>query len=274
MRAQANTDDLPRLPSGESLIDSHCHLDMAAFDDDRDAVLSRAAHAGVAAMVTIGAGGPVECNHSAIGMAETHPNVFATVGIHPHDASNVNEETFGEVSRLADHPKVVAIGETGLDYHYDNSPRPVQQEAFRQFIDLARRKLLPIVVHLREADVDALRILREERAAEIGGVIHCYSSGAEAARKFLDLGFHISFSGIVTFKAADKVRAAARLVPEDRILVETDAPFLAPAPDRGRRNEPALVVRTAECLATVRGEQLATVSARTRENTRTLFGLG
>jgi TatD DNase family protein len=273
MRTVATMDDLPELPDGETLIDSHCHLDMEIFDSDRDAVLDRAARAQVCALVTIGAGGPMHCNRRALDIADGHTAVFATVGIHPHQASIVNDETLDEISRLAAHPKVVAIGETGLDYYYDTSPRPAQQEAFRRFVLLARAKRLPLVVHLREADDDALRILREEQAAEVGGVIHCFSSGAAAARKFLDLGFYLSFSGIVTFKAADEIRAAARLVPADRLLVETDAPFLAPGPYRGRRNEPALVLHTAKHLAAVRGEPLATVAARTRENTERLFTL-
>jgi TatD DNase family protein len=273
MRTLATMDDLPELPEGETLIDSHCHLDMEIFDADRDAVLDRAARAGVCTLVTIGAGGPMHCNRRALDLADAHAAVFATVGIHPHEASTVNDETFNEISRLAEHPKVVGIGETGLDYHYDNSPRTAQQEAFRRFAVFARDRRLPLVVHLREADDDALQILREERAAEVGGVIHCFSSGVAAARKFLDLGFHLSFSGIVTFKAADEIRAAARLVPTDRLLVETDAPFLAPGPQRGKRNEPALVVHTARHLAAVRGEPLATVAAHTRENTERLFTL-
>jgi TatD DNase family protein len=273
MRTVATMDDLPELPDGQTLIDSHCHLDMEIFDGDREAVLHRAARAGVCTLVTIGAGGPMHCNRRALDIADTHTAVFATVGIHPHQASTVNNETLDEISRLAAHPKVVAIGETGLDYYYDNSPRSAQQAAFRQFVVLARTKRLPLVVHLREADDDALGILKEERAAEVGGVIHCFSSGVAAARKFLDLGFYLSFSGIVTFKAADEIRAAARLVPADRLLVETDAPFLAPGSQRGKRNEPALVLHTAQHLAAVRGEPLATVATHTRGNTEELFTL-
>jgi TatD DNase family protein len=175
--------------------------------------------------------------------------------------------------QLAAHDKVVAIGETGLDYHYDHSPRPQQQNAFRRFVVLAREVSLPLVVHLRAADGDAVEILRSERAGEVGGVIHCFSGNVESARSFLDLGFHLSFSGIVTFKTADELRQAAAFAPADRILVETDAPFLAPIPYRGRRNEPALVTQTAACLADVRGERLDDVAGTTRSNTGRLFRL-
>jgi TatD DNase family protein len=264
---------LPELAAGESLIDSHCHLDMAEFAADREAVLRRARAAGVGAMVTIGAGGPLEANDSAVALAEQHPEVFATVGVHPHEASIVNEEVLTSIAGLAGHPRVVAIGETGLDYHYDHSPRPAQQSAFRAFVALARRTGLPIVVHLRAADDDAVSILREEGAAEVGGVIHCFSGDAESARRFLDLGFHLSFSGIVTFRNAEALREAARITPAVRLLVETDAPFLAPVPYRGRRNEPALAVQTAATLAAARGESLETVAAATRENTIRLFRL-
>lgn len=264
---------LPALAPGESLIDSHCHLDMDELAGDREAVLRRAAAAGVAAMVTIGAGGPLAANDAAVGLAEAHPQVFATVGVHPHEAALVTGEVLSSIARRAAHPKVVGIGETGLDYHYEHSPRPAQQSALRSFVAVARRTNLPLVVHLRSADDDAATILREERAGEVGGVIHCFSGDAASARRFLDLGFHLSFSGILTFKNADALREAARITPVDRLMVETDAPFLAPVPHRGRRNEPALVVLTAATLAEVRGEALERVAAATRENTRRLFRL-
>ena len=175
------------------------------------------------------------------------------------------------IAALARNAKVVAIGETGLDYYYDNSPRPQQRAAFARFIHLARQLGLPVVVHLRDADADAAAIMAAEGARETGGVIHCFSGDRTSARTFLDLGFHISFSGIVTFKTADGLRDAARIVPADRLMVETDAPFLAPTPYRGRRNEPALVVQTAAVLAEVRAESLATVVENTRRNTERLF---
>lgn len=224
-------------------------------------------------MVTIGAGGPIECNHAAVELADRHEQIFATVGIHPHDASIVDDDILQTMRELAAHEKVVAIGETGLDYHYDHSPRPQQQHAFRRFAALARELSLPLVVHLRDADADAVDILRSEKAGEVGGVIHCFSSNVEGARAFLDLGFHLSFSGILTFKAADEIRQAAAFAPADRILVETDAPFLAPVPYRGRRNEPALVAQTVACLAEVRAERLEKVAEATHANTTRLFGL-
>jgi len=264
---------LPQLRAGSALIDSHCHLDMQDFEDDRLTVLERAAAVGVTAMVTIGAGGPPECNHSAVELAERHERVFASVGIHPHDASIVDDEIIEMIRELGAHDKVVAIGETGLDYHYDHSPRREQQSAFRRFVALARQVCLPLVVHLRDADADAIELLRSERAGDVGGVIHCFSGNVASARSFLDLGFHLSFSGILTFKTADEIRQAAAFAPADRILVETDAPFLAPLPYRGRRNEPALVAQTAACLAEVRGELLARVAETTYANTCRLFRL-
>lgn len=264
---------LPALPAGETLIDSHCHLDMAELAGDLDGVLRRAAAAGVTAMVTIGAGGPLEANDRAVALAAAHARLHCTVGIHPHEASLASEEILAGIERLARQPKVVAIGETGLDYHYDHSPRPAQCAAFARFIAMARQLELPLVVHLREADADALDILRSERAGDVGGVIHCFSGDAASARAFLDAGFHISFSGIVTFKTADALREAARIVPADRLMVETDAPFLAPVPHRGRRNEPALVTCTAAALADIRGEPLAHIAQQTRRNTARLFRL-
>jgi TatD DNase family protein len=270
----ASLPDLPALPSGQTLIDSHCHLDMEDFAADHADVLARAAAAGVSAMVTIGAGGPLEANQHAVALAAAHAPVFATVGVHPHEAAIVDDDVLASIDALARGPKVVGIGESGLDYHYDNSPRPQQRAAFARFIHLARALGLPIVVHLRDADADALEIMAAEGARDSGGVIHCFSGDAASARAFLDLGFHISFSGIVTFKSADPLREAARIVPGDRLMVETDAPFLAPTPFRGRRNEPALVVRTAAALADVRGEPLEAVVENTRRNTQRLFRLG
>jgi TatD DNase family protein len=206
-------------------------------------------------------------------IAAAEPDVHATVGVHPHEAASVTDATIDALEALSRAPRVVAIGETGLDYHYEHSPRAAQREAFARFIQLARRRGLPLSVHLRNADDDAVEVLRGEGADAVGGVIHCFSSDVDAARRFLDLGFHISFSGIVTFKTADELRAAARLVPRDRLLIETDAPFLAPIPFRGRRNEPALVLKTAALLAEVRGEPLPDLAAATSANTRRLFAL-
>jgi len=267
-------DTEPTLPSldGATLIDSHCHLDMD-FDVDREAVLARARRAGVGAMITIGASGRFEANHAAVEIATRHDAVYATVGVHPHEAASVTDETLAKIEVLAASPKVVAIGETGLDYHYEHSPRAAQRQAFAQFVQLARRLGLPVCVHLRDADDDAIDVMESAGARDTGGVIHCFSGDAASARRFLDLGFHISFSGIVTFKSADALREAARMVPGERLLVETDAPFLAPIPYRGRRNEPALAVQTAACLAELRGEALADLARATSDNTRRLFRL-
>lgn len=265
--------DLPTLPAGQTVIDSHCHLDMEDFAADRGEVLTRAAEAGVSTMVTIGAGGPLEANDRAVALAAAHAHVYATVGVHPHEAACVTDAVAAQIEALAAHDKVVAIGETGLDYFYDNSPRPQQRAAFARFIQMARALRLPVVVHLRDADDDAVEVMTAEGARDTGGVIHCFSGDTASAHRFLDLGFHISFSGIVTFKTADALRAAARSVPPDRLMVETDAPFLTPTPYRGRRNEPALVVQTASLLAEVRGESLSEVAEHTRRNTQRLFGL-
>jgi TatD DNase family protein len=261
------------LPEGSTLIDSHCHLDESRFAADREAVIARARDAGVARMVTIGAADDMATNHAAVTLARRHAEVFATVGIHPHAARIVSPEILTAVERLTGLEKVVAVGETGLDYYYDNSPRATQCEVFRQFIGLARRVRLPLVVHLRDADDDALRIMHDEHATEIGGVIHCFSSDRAAARRFLDLGFDLSFSGIVTFKNAEELRAVARMVPADRILLETDAPFLSPVPLRGKRNEPAHVVYTAIAIAQIRAQPLAEFAAVTRANTERRFAL-
>ena len=252
---------LAALPPGVTLIDSHCHLDEPRFDPDRAAAIARAASAGVRCMITIGASEQMQSNYAAVALAAAHADIFATVGVHPHDARIVDVAVIQEVRRLASRPKVVGIGETGLDYYYDNSPRPAQQEAFRRFIQLARQLDLPLVIHLRDAYDDALRLLREEAASAVGGVIHCFSGDRAAARALLDLGFDLSFSGIVTFKNADELRAVAAMVPDDRFLVETDAPFLAPVPHRGKRNEPAYVIHTAAALAAARGQSLEQVAA-------------
>ncbi len=267
------TNPVVATPSAVRLIDSHCHLDEARFAADRDTVVARAAAAGVEQMVTIGASDQMQANYDAMALAQRYAGVFATVGVHPHAASSVTPSVLEEVGRLARGAKVVAVGETGLDYYYDNSPRPVQQHAFRQFIGVARQLRLPLVVHLRDATVDALTILREERAADVGGVIHCFSGDRTAAHAFLDLGFDLSFSGIVTFKNADELRAVAQVVPADRFLVETDAPFLTPVPHRGRRNEPAYVALTAAVIAELRRTPLAQVAAQTCANTRRRFSL-
>ncbi len=257
------------------LVDSHCHVSEPAFDADRPAVLARAAAAGVTTLVCVGATGPVEHNAPAVALAGRHGEVtiVATVGVHPHDAHTADDDAFSALARWLAAPGVVAVGETGLDYHYDRSPRPAQRAAFARHVALARAHRRPLVVHVREAHADAAALLRAEGADAVGGVIHCFTGDAADARRYLDLGFAISVAGIVTFKNAEGLRAAVRLVPAQHLLVETDAPYLAPVPHRGRRNEPALVRVVAEAVAAVRGEPVAAVAETTTANARRLFGL-
>jgi TatD DNase family protein len=250
-----------------SLVDSHCHLDDPRFDADRDAVLERALAAGVERMLTIGTGeGPpdLEC---AIRLADRYDAVLATVGVHPHDASQADAGVWREMERLLAHPKVVALGEIGLDYHYDKSPRDQQRAAFVEQMRLACDARKPIVIHTREAWEDTWRLIEEHwRPSGLGGIFHCFSGGPVEARRALDMGFSLAFGGIVTFPNAAGVREAAGMVPLDRLLVETDAPYLAPASMRGRRNEPSFVATTAHRLAELRGEPFEALAAATTAN--------
>jgi TatD DNase family protein len=253
------------------LIDSHCHVGEAEYDADRAAVLARARAAGVCQLIVAAAGGSVETNIRALEVAEREPDCRAVVGVHPHDAKLVDDSLLDKIRGWARHPRVVAIGETGLDFHYDHSPRERQVEEFRRFATLAREASLPLVIHSRAAADETLQVLREERVES--GVMHCFTYGPEVARRVVDLGFYVSFSGIVTFRNADDLREAARLVPLDRLLVETDSPYLAPEPRRGGRNEPSRVVDVAKGLAAALGQPLEELAERTVENTRRLFRL-
>jgi TatD DNase family protein len=253
------------------LIDSHAHLDDARFSEDREAVLQRAWDSGIRAILTIGNGAGPDDMGCGIPIAEAHPWVYTSVGIHPHDASRVENHHYELMKGLSRHEKVVAIGEAGLDYHYDNSPRETQREVFRAQANLARELNLPLIVHTREADEDTKEILRE--AAPSRGVIHCFTSGDELADFALDLGFCISFSGIVTFPNARSLAEIARRVPPDRILVETDCPYLAPVPHRGQRNEPGFVSDTARFIANLRGVAPDDLAAQTSANFERLFAL-
>src|SRR5450631_448761 len=254
------------------MIDSHCHLDAAYYGEERAGVLARARQAGVTAFVCVGVGRGSAAAEEAAAIAAAEPDVFATVGVHPHDTAEVTEEHWATFERLARAPRVVGIGETGLDYHYDHAPRELQQRAYRRSIALARAAGLPVVSHVRDAHADAATILREE-AAGLGGVIHCFTGGVAEARLYLDLGQYLSFSGIVTFKNAANIREAAAFAPLDRILVETDAPYLAPIPHRGARNEPAYIVETLKVVAGLRGVPTEELDAATSENSRRLFQL-
>jgi TatD DNase family protein len=256
------------------LIDSHCHLEPKDFPEDRDDVIARAREGGLVGLVCVGSGASLAEVENAVALAERHPDIWAAVGIHPHDVARLPADTLDEIERLATtHPRVVAVGETGLDYHYDHSPRPAQQDGLRAFIQIARRARKPLSLHIRDAHDDALRICAEERAAEVGGAVHCFTGTVEEAERWLALGFHLSFSGVVTFKSAEVLRQAAARAPAHRLLVETDCPFLAPVPLRGKRNEPAWVVHTARVVAAQRGVPLETFAAETTANARRLFRL-
>jgi TatD DNase family protein len=233
------------------LVDTHCHLDAEYFPDGPDAVLARARAGGVGAFVCVGVSTLPAAQH-AIALAERRPDVVATVGVHPHDASTLDAPLFAAFEALARHERVVAVGEAGLDYHYDHSPRRAQREVFAKFVALARMVNKPLVVHTRSAPADTLEILEQEGARDVGGVIHCFSEDRAFAARALGLGFDLSFSGIVTFKNAVAVRDVAAWAPLDKILVETDSPYLAPVPLRGKPCEPAYVVHTARAVAELR----------------------
>jgi TatD DNase family protein len=253
-----------------TLIDSHCHLDFPDFAGDLDGVVERARAAGVERMVTIGT--RVDKAPGVVEIAERYDDIFFTVGTHPHEAAAEGAEDFAAMRALARHPKCVGIGEAGLDYHYDSAPRDVAQRVFRGQIKLARELDLPLIIHARDADADIAAILAQEMGwGRFRAVLHCFTSSRELADAALDLGLMISFSGVVTFKKSEDLRAIARDVPLDRILVETDAPYLAPTPHRGRRNEPAFVVATAGVVAEARGIEPEALAAATRANTLGFF---
>jgi TatD DNase family protein len=255
------------------LIDSHCHLTDRQFDEDWEAMLERARAAGVGRFIVIGANGDFVHNEKAVALAQAHADVFAVVGVHPHDAKTITDDTYLKLHELAQHPKVVGLGETGLDFYYDNSPREEQRTHFRKFIRLARELDLPLSMHVRDAYAEATELLRVEGERAIRGVMHCFTGTAEEAHALLDLGLYLSFSGIITFKSAKDLRAVVREVPLDRLLIETDCPLLAPVPYRGKRNEPAYVVQVAKTIAEVKNISFAEIAASTQRNTETLFAL-
>jgi len=264
---------LPPAVRLQGLVDSHAHLDRDRYED-LDDVIARARAAGLQHIVCVGVWREDGTFGDAVELARREPGYLAaTIGFHPHEARLVGERDWQEAERLARDPVVAAIGECGLDFHYDHSPRDVQAEVFRRSVRLARAVNKPLVVHTREADADTVRILREEGLPARGGVIHCFTSDAPAARAYLDLGLWISVAGIVTFKTAEPIREAVRLVPRDRLLVETDCPYLAPIPHRGKRNEPAYVAHTAAKVAEVWGTSAEEVAKVTGENAKTFFGL-
>jgi len=252
------------------LVDSHCHLDFPHLSDQMDDVLMRARDAGIETLVTICT--RVRKFDSVLAIAEAHDNIFCSVGTHPHNADEERDITLEEIVSLSKHPKVVAIGEAGLDYHYDNAPRDDQEKGFRTHIAAARETGLPLVIHTRDADEDTARILIEEMDKGIfTAVLHCFTAGAELARKGVELGLYVSFSGVLTFKKSDELREIAASLPMDRVLVETDAPYLSPEPVRGRKNEPANVVHTAAKLAEVKGVSNEEIARATTDNFYRLF---
>lgn len=252
------------------LIDTHCHLDFPDFEAERDSIIERARDAGVSQMVTIST--RVKRFETILAIAEQYPNVFCSVGTHPHNADEELDITTADLVRLSAHPKVVAIGEAGLDYFYDNAPREAQAEGLRRHIAAARETGLPLVIHSRSADEDMAAILTEEAGkGAFPFLLHCFSSGPELARVGVELGGYVSFSGILTFPKSQELRDIAKTVPRDRIVVETDAPYLAPKPFRGKRNEPAYVAYTADVLAETIGASRAEIEDITTENAFRIF---
>jgi TatD DNase family protein len=255
------------------LIDTHTHLDDARYEPDREAMLARAREAGVDTMITIGC--DLVTSRSAVSLADRYPFIYASIGVHPHEVKHIDADCYDELRRLAQHEKVRAYGEIGLDYHYNHSSPEEQRNRFREQIQLARELKLPVIIHTREAQTDTVRILQEERASEIGGVFHCFSGDAWLAKDALDLGFYLSFSGILTFQNATTLREIAKTVPTDRLLIETDCPYLSPVPHRGKRNEPAYVRHVAELLGALKSDDTALTGTDmgriTSGNARRLF---
>jgi TatD DNase family protein len=256
-------------------VDSHCHIDGPEYDADREEVIQRARDAGVGAILNVGTGDPHSGSlERAVELAEKHDDIYTAVGTHPHDARLFDARAEHTIKTVVKSSRVIAWGEIGLDYHYDNSPRDVQRDVFRRQLQLACDVRLPVIIHTREAEGDTIDILKSEwTASGLPGIMHCFSGGSELAEKAIELGFMISFAGILTFKKADDLREVARHVPLDRLLIETDCPYLSPVPFRGKRNEPAHVVEVARCLAGIHGRDIEEIGAITTKNFARLFGL-
>lgn len=253
------------------LIDTHAHLDFPKFNKDRAVVIKRAKEAGVNIIIDVG--GDLPSSHRALKLSQTFPEIYATVGVHPHDADQLDQKALKILKDLAKADRIVAIGEIGLDYYYDNSPREIQREAFRKQLELAREVGLPVVIHNREADEDTLDILKEMGVEEIGGVMHCFASDLKMARECLALGLYLAFGGVTTFKNAKNLQGVVREVPLEKLLLETDSPYLTPHPHRGKRNEPVYVRYVAEKIAELKQIPLKEVAEKTTANAREVFNL-
>ncbi|ACJ32417.1 TatD family hydrolase [Anoxybacillus flavithermus] len=253
------------------LFDTHAHLNATQFNEDVGQVIERARAEGVSHIVVVGFDRPTI--ERAMELAEQYSFIYAAVGWHPVDAIHMTDEDLSMIERLAAHPKVVALGEMGLDYYWDQSPKDVQKEVFRKQIRLAKKVKLPIIIHNRDATADIVDILREENAGEVGGVMHCFSGSIEVARQCMDMNFYISFGGPVTFKNAKKPKEVAKEIPLDRLLIETDCPYLTPHPFRGKRNEPSYVKYVAEAIAELKGLSFEEVAQKTSDNAKRLFGI-
>ncbi|MFA5523198.1 MAG: TatD family hydrolase [Tissierellales bacterium] len=253
------------------LIDSHAHLDDSRFDKDRDSIIKDLKNQGIELVINPGA--DVASSVKAVSLAKEYKNIYAAVGVHPHDAKDMNDTTLQLLSSLANNEKVVAIGEIGLDYHYDNSPRDVQRKWFIEQIVLAKKLKLPIIVHEREASQDMYNILKQEADGNLTGVLHCYSGSLEMAKEYMKMGFYISFAGPVTFKNSRISKEVAKNIPLDRILIETDSPYLTPEPKRGKRNEPLNVRYVAAMIAELRGLPFEEVAVSTSKNVKSLFSI-
>lgn len=256
---------------GYMLFDTHAHLNATQFNEDVEQVIERARAEGVSHIVVVGFDRPTI--ERAMELAEQYSFIYAAVGWHPVDAVHMTDEDLSMIERLAAHPKVVALGEMGLDYYWDQSPKDIQKEVFRKQIRLAKKVKLPIIIHNRDATADIVDILREENAGEVGGVMHCFSGSIEVARQCMDMNFYISFGGPVTFKNAKKPKEVAKEIPLDRLLIETDCPYLTPHPFRGKRNEPSYVKYVAEAIAELKGLSFEEVAQKTSDNAKRLFGI-
>lgn len=258
-----------------NFIDSHCHVDTAAFDEDREAVLQRAADAGISELIVVGASGNLAQAQATVAFAEGREGIYASVGVHPHEAEKLDSSWWPALCELAARPDVVAVGETGLDYFYDNCPKQTQSDRFIDHIELAISLGKPLICHIRDAHDDAIEILAKHAAGKCEVIIHCFTGTPKDAQRYVDMKFAISFSGIVTFKgkAAKPVRDSVALVPKDLLLIETDSPYLAPVPMRGKRNEPAFMLETAKVVAECSGLELSELAEITTKNTRRLFAL-